>query len=69
MLNGADTLQLLQAWVDFFNVFFISPLFNQVGQLRTSSHLQLTKIKQSSSTHTTTQSHTWNKQNIQSIIQ
>jgi hypothetical protein len=25
----------------FLNVFFISPLFNQVGQLRTSSHLQL----------------------------
>ena len=24
-----------------FYLFFISPLFNQVGQLRTSSHLQL----------------------------
>ena len=25
----------------FLNVFFISPLFNQEGKLRTSSHLQL----------------------------
>ena len=42
---------------------FISPLFNQVGQLRTSSHLQLRPgqdKKQSSATQT--QSYTWNKQ-------
>ena len=25
----------------YFILFFISPLFNQVGQLRTTSHLQL----------------------------
>ena len=28
-------------YVYLFLVYFISPLFNQVGQLRTSSHLQL----------------------------
>ena len=39
--------------LDFFNLF-ISPLFNQVGLLRTSSHLQLRpdKIKQRSATQT-----------------
>ena len=30
----------LLAWEYIFFYFFISPLFNQVGQLRTSSHLQ-----------------------------
>ena len=28
-------------WNHFLNIFFIPPLFNQVGQLRKSSHLQL----------------------------
>jgi hypothetical protein len=52
-------------------ILFISPLLNQVGKSRTSSHLQLRpdQDKASSSTHTTTQSYTWSKSNIQSIIQ
>jgi hypothetical protein len=33
--------QLVVDYYIFIFLFFISPLFNQVGKLRTSSHLQL----------------------------
>ena len=53
----------LQASHHLFFIY-ISPLFNQVGQLRTSSRLQLQpgqdKAKQCE--QTTTQGHTWSKQ-------
>ena len=44
--------------------YFFSPLFNQVGELRTSSHLQLQSGQEKAKQFDTykTQSYTWNKQ-------
>ena len=48
--------------LEIFKMCFISPLFNQVGQLRTFTSATWPKIKRHSATQTTTQSYTWNKQ-------
>ena len=48
---------------NFLFLFFISPLFNQVGKLRTSSHLQLRPGQdKAQQCEQTTQSYTWRKQ-------
>ena len=58
-LSNAPLLLLLF----FYLTFFIWPLFNHVGKLRRSSHLQLRPgQEQSNVTQTTTQSYTWDKQ-------
>ena len=43
-LQQGDQIKILHLYsrsLSYFLIFFISPLFNQIGQLRTSSNLQL----------------------------
>ena len=64
-VSGVTTICLMQrdTFIYIFYILFHVYLINQVGQLRTSSHLQLRpgqdKAKQCEQT---TQSYTWSKQ-------
>ena len=68
-LEGAAVKSEPQS-VSYYLILFFSPVFNQVGQLRTFLiyNCELAKIKQSSVTKTTTQSSTWNKQTVENTI-
>jgi hypothetical protein len=56
--------------LDYCSVlFFFSPLFNQVGQLRTSSHWQLRPGQDKAKQCDKQQGYTWDKQTVNNTIE